>query len=201
MLPKLQENELLYRAKQLGYEVIGISFYGRPQQDKAIAEKFGLPSPILADPQGLVCRSFGVGEFTIALIGADNVFYYREMMYGNNWPTDELLNNILKIGISSTKITPSDLQTPNNQQQNNTLDTSQTLPNDTTSPEVSIFSSLLTHDFTYTPLSNFPFLQRIYTFLYPVFLLAIFLFTIVALTVTKKNNKKIYKFKFLNISI
>ncbi len=185
MLPKLQENKLLYRAKELGYEVIGISFYGRPQQDKVIAEKFGLPSPILADPQGAVCRSFGVGEFTIALINADNILYYREVINSNNWPSSELAENVSKL--NHFKAISSELPTTGNQQENNTLTTSQTLPNDTTNVENTMFASLLTHDFTYTPLSNFPFLQRIYTFLYPVFLLAILLFTIVALTVTKQS--------------
>lgn len=184
MLPKLQENKLLYRAKELGYEVIGISFYGRPQQDKAIAEKFGLPSPILADPQGAVCRSFGVGEFTIALINADNILYYREVINNNNWPSSELAENVSKL--NHFKVMSSELPTTGDQKQDSILAFEEP-KNKTNSDKMQSLPYFLYHDFSLTILNNSENLKILYVIAYPIFLLTIFLVTFVNLSLTKTS--------------
>ncbi|MFY9223174.1 MAG: TlpA disulfide reductase family protein [Blastocatellia bacterium] len=184
MLPKLQENKLLYRAKESGYEVIGISFYGRPQQDKVIAEKFGLPSPILADPQGAVCRSFGVGEFTIALINADNILYYREVINSSNWPSSELAENVSKL--NHFKAISSELPTTGNQQKNSILIVEEP-KNKTNSNKMLSLPYVLYHDFSLTILNNSENLQILYTILYPSFLLIILIVTIINLSLTKTS--------------
>ncbi len=125
MLPKLQQNELLYRAKSLGFQIMGVEFYGTPENSKRISETYGLPSPILADRQGKICGQLGVGEFTIFIVGADSVLYFRDIMNGSNWPTDNLLKEIVnKPTKSATTIAaPNSTSTVSTLQQIKTVET------------------------------------------------------------------------------
>lgn len=196
MLPKMQQTEILYRAKSLGYAVMAVEYYGSPTHGKQMQQEYSLPSPILADQQAQVCGKFGVGEFTIFLVGADNILYFRDIMNGNNWPTDDLLktvaskpantNNTSNID-SSNNVNPVDPVNPVN-----SVD-----PVDSVDPITSNNTTINPYDFlTVEPQANIfatTFLanninaQRLYQIVYLMALLATLLGTIVALAVTKES--------------
>src|SRR5438105_1105920 len=81
MLQKM--GPVIARAQERGFRVIGIEYYGTPDQGQQFRQKYNLPTPILADPKGEVCGRFGVGEFTAFLVGADNNLYFRSLMNGS----------------------------------------------------------------------------------------------------------------------
>ncbi|MEW6734944.1 MAG: TlpA disulfide reductase family protein, partial [Acidobacteriota bacterium] len=96
LLPQMES--LTTRVRERGYRVVGIQYYGSPEQGREFLDRYKLPSPILADSQAEVCSRFKVGEFTVFLVGANNNLYFREVINGSNWPGEAIIDDVLAQG-------------------------------------------------------------------------------------------------------
>lgn len=57
--------------------VIGVQYYGNSKSCHVNATRLGLAGPLLADSEGKVCGSLGVGEFTVMTLDERNIIRYR----------------------------------------------------------------------------------------------------------------------------
>jgi peroxiredoxin len=94
MLSQMQQNEILYKAKTLGYKVLGVQYHATPKQCKEMIDTYKFPSPILADQDARLSTKFRIEDFAIFLVGKDKTLYFRDGIDGNNWPSDEKLKDI-----------------------------------------------------------------------------------------------------------
>jgi peroxiredoxin len=91
-------NSILPKVKEDKFCIIGVDAlgpHGTQEQLVEIRDTFNLPSPILADKDDKVCKSLGIGEFTVLLVNPDGMLTYRKTIRETSWPQDTLPNESL----------------------------------------------------------------------------------------------------------
>lgn len=89
---------LLPEARMLGYQIVGVHYYGSPQTSKTARDSFNLPSPVFSDGGGKLCQQLGIGEFSNILVGADGIVHFRRFITSpQNWPESAEMARIAAI--------------------------------------------------------------------------------------------------------
>lgn len=97
-LLKTINNSILPKVKEDQFRIIGVDAlgpHGTQEQLVEIRDTFNLPSPILADKDDRVCKSLGIGEFTVLLVNPDGMLTYKRTIREASWPQDILPNESL----------------------------------------------------------------------------------------------------------